>query len=145
MPKAQAEQEHGFKLYQGGVAPGAAIRVVEISGVDVEACGGTHSKNTSSVGFVKLLGSKKIQDGIVRLEFVAGKPAVSEVQKTDGLLHDASQIFSVPADQLPKTCERFFKEWKEQRKEIERLKSAGRPQQQKQEEQKQQQKPRRNK
>ncbi len=129
MPKAQAEQAHGFRLYQGGAVPGAEIRVIEIPGVDVEACGGTHSKSTASVGFIKILGSKKIQDGIVRIEFVAGKPAVVELQKIDSYMHDASVVFSVQPDQLTKTCERFFKEWKEQKKEIERLKSQGKPQQ----------------
>jgi alanyl-tRNA synthetase len=31
-----------MKLYQGGVVPGNTLRVVNIDGIDVEACCGTH-------------------------------------------------------------------------------------------------------
>jgi len=123
VPKAQAEKQYGFKLYQGGAVPGADIRVVDVTGVDVEACGGTHGNNTSSVGYIKIIGSRKIQDGIIRLEFVAGQRAVDELQKTEKQLSDSAFVFNVPPEQLQKTCERFFREWKEQRKEIEKLKA----------------------
>ena len=103
--------------------PGASVRVVETEGFDVEACGGTHLNNTGEVGFIKLTGSKKIQDGVVRLEYVAGLRALEEMQSELKILHDASFVFNVPAEQLPKTCTRFFEEWKNQRKEIERLKT----------------------
>lgn len=42
MDRDQAEKRYGFRLYQGGAVPGKRIRVVEIQGFDVEACGGTH-------------------------------------------------------------------------------------------------------
>ena len=45
--KKTAEEKHGFNLYQGGIVPGNTIRVVNIDGVDVEACCGTHADNTS--------------------------------------------------------------------------------------------------
>jgi len=128
VPKAQAEKQHGFKLYQGGAIPGAELRVVEIPGIDIEACGGTHGNNTAAVGCIKIIGSKKIQDGVVRLEFVAGQQAIEEQQKAEKLLADASLVFNVPPDQLAKTCMRFFNEWKEQRKEIEKLKEQLKPQ-----------------
>ena len=123
MPKQQAEKAYGFKLYQGGAVPGADIRVVEIQGLDVEACGGTHGNNSASVGPIKILSVKKIQDGVVRLEFVSGQKAIEEQQKVEKILADASLVFNVPAEQLPKTCERFFREWKDLRKEVEKLKA----------------------
>jgi len=58
--KSEAEKEHGFRLYQGGVVPGNNLRVVEIEGTDVEACCGTHCDNTSQVGWIKILKSNKI-------------------------------------------------------------------------------------
>jgi len=121
LKKDEAERRYGFRLYQGGVVPGADIRIIA-SDIDVEACGGTHLNNTAEVGPIKILGSKKIQDGVVRLEYVAGLRAIEEMQKEGKLLSDASTVFNVPPDQLPKTCERFFKEWKEQRKELEKYK-----------------------
>jgi alanyl-tRNA synthetase/misacylated tRNA(Ala) deacylase len=120
--KDVAEQKFGFRLYQGGAVPGAELRVVEIPGFDVEACGGTHVKRTGEIGFIKILGSKRIQDGIIRLEFVAGLKALEEIQKDEDMISKACEIFSIPKEHLVKTCERFFKEWKDQRKQIDSIK-----------------------
>ncbi len=46
----EAERRFGFTLYQGGAVPGRELRIVEIEGIDVEACGGTHCTHTSEVG-----------------------------------------------------------------------------------------------
>jgi alanyl-tRNA synthetase len=40
----------------------------------------------------------------------------------ESLLKESSKILRVEPQMLPKTVERFFEEWKEQKKEIERLK-----------------------
>ena len=74
--KDKAELEHGFTLYQGGVIPGNTLRVVNIEGVDVEACCGTHCDNTSEVGWIKVLNSERKADGIVRIYFVARERAL---------------------------------------------------------------------
>ena len=55
MDKAEAESKYGFHLYQGGIVPGNTLRVVDIEGVDTEACCGTHCDNTAEVGWIKLL------------------------------------------------------------------------------------------
>jgi len=75
LKRDDAEAKYGFRLYQGGAVPGKKLRVIKIAGLDVEACGGTHTHSTGEVGFVKFLGSTKIQDGVVRLEYVAGEAA----------------------------------------------------------------------
>jgi alanyl-tRNA synthetase len=71
MDKAEAEKKFGFHLYQGGIVPGNTLRVVNIEGVDTEACCGTHCDNTAEVGWVRILKSQRISDGIVRLYYVA--------------------------------------------------------------------------
>ena len=121
LPRTEAEKLFGFELYQGGVPPGTQIRVVRV-GTDIEACAGTHVTNTGMIGAIKILRTERIQDGVERIEFAAGEAAVRAVQEKDDLLTEASGVLRVPADQLPKTAERFFEEWKGQQKEIERLK-----------------------
>ncbi len=71
--KKNAEHDFGMKLYQGGVVPGNTLRVVNIEGIDVEACCGTHCDQTSEVGWIKILHTKRIADGVVRIQFVAGE------------------------------------------------------------------------
>lgn len=118
-----AEKQFGFKLYQGGVPIGKKIRIVKIENFDVEACAGTHCNSTAEIGLIKILKSERIQDGIERIEFSSGVHAIKDIQKIEGLLKESSSSVSVPIEELPKTINRFFKEWKEQKKEIEELKA----------------------
>lgn len=86
MDKSEAEKEYGFSLYQGGVVPGNQLRVVNIAGVDTEACCGTHADNTAEVGWVKIIKSQRISDGIVRLYYVARERAIEEMNKESQIL-----------------------------------------------------------
>ncbi|EHP88581.1 alanyl-tRNA synthetase [Methanotorris formicicus Mc-S-70] len=121
MNRNEAEQKYGFRIYQGGVVPGNVLRIVEIEGVDIEACGGTHCENTSEVGFIKILRTERIQDGVERIEYTSGINSVEEIQKMEDTLIESSEILGIPPEMLPKTVKRFFDEWKEQRKIIEEL------------------------
>ena len=120
LPRDLAERKFGFRLYQGGSVPGGELRVVEIPKWDAEACGGTHVARTSDVALIKILRSTRIQDGVVRLEYAAGKPAFDAVRKQSEEVRRASDILGVPADQLVPTTERIVSEWKELRKLSER-------------------------
>jgi len=119
--REQAERRFGFKLYQGGAVPGAEVRVVEIPDLDVEACGGTHCDRTGEIGPFKILRTKRIQDGIVRLEYAAGKPAVDEIQKQSETIRTIAETLGTSPEQVGDAVKRLCEEWKEQRKEIERL------------------------
>jgi alanyl-tRNA synthetase len=118
--RTDAEQKYGFCLYQGGVPPGSRIRVVKVAG-DIEACAGTHCAHTGDIGLIKIIRVEHIQDGIERLEFTAGLAAVQYLHGVEDLLLSAADAFSVQNEALPATARRFFSEWKDQRKEIERL------------------------
>ena len=118
--RTTAEQKYGFSLYQGGVPPGAQIRVVQVAG-DIEACAGTHCERTGDIGFITVIRIEHVQDGVERIEFAAGAAAVEHVQGLRGIVREATDAFSVQTDVLPEAARRFFSEWKDQRKEIERL------------------------
>lgn len=72
MDRGEAESKLGLTIYQGGAPLVKTLRVVEIEGWDVEACGGTHLANTGEIGGVKIVNVERIQDGVIRLEYVAG-------------------------------------------------------------------------
>lgn len=138
LDRTDAEQRYGFRIYQGGAVPGKTIRIVRIGDKDttedVEACGGTHVRTTGEVGTIRVIGSNKVQDGTIRLEYVAGEVAeqhdamrdtirdeVSEHIDVDQPLEDIAEIFSVEFDQLPRIVNRFIEEWTERRDEIQDL------------------------
>jgi alanyl-tRNA synthetase len=81
--RGQAEQTFGFRIYQGGVVPVKMVRIVRIEDYDIEACGGTHVKRTGDIGLLKITKSERIQDGVVRLEFVSGQAAIDYMQKQE--------------------------------------------------------------
>ncbi len=122
MDRTVAEKKYGFILYQGGIVPGMNIRTVEIEGTNVQACAGTHCNKTGDVGLIKIIKTERIQDGIERIEFSAGEAAIKAVQNTDNILKESSSIYKVEVEQLPKTCDRFFNEWKSYKNEINKLK-----------------------
>ena len=73
--RGTAEQKYGFRIYQGGVVPVKSVRIVSIEDKDIEACGGTHVKKTGEIELIRIKRTKRIQDGVVRLEFVSGNTA----------------------------------------------------------------------
>jgi len=114
--RREAEDEFGMEIYQGGAVPGKNVRIVEIPGYDVEACGGTHLNNTSETGNIRLEKSTKIQDGIVRLTFTAGAKALESQKGAEGVLEDAAKLLGVEPQQVPARAEEVFKLWKKAKK-----------------------------
>ena len=150
MKRNDAERTYGFRLYQGGVPVGDTIRVINIPNIDVEACGGTHLNNTQEVERIKILKTERVQDGVNRIIFAAGKMvdvyqkeedefynvlidrlspvySIKKQKNTSEQLQEATKVFSVPTHQLEKTIQRFLKETEniqKKKKEFIDLKSA---------------------
>ena len=113
LPRNEAESRYGFRLYQGGAVPGKEIRVVKTGDWDVEACAGTHLGTTSEVGFVKIVYTERVQDGVERLGYAVGLKALKAVQDQETLLWKVSEALTAPIDKLDKTAEKVVKELKE--------------------------------
>jgi alanyl-tRNA synthetase len=120
-PRNDAERLYGFRLYQGGAVPGKDIRVVKTGDWDVEACAGTHLGNTGEVGFVKIVYTERVQDGVERLGYAVGLKALKAVQDQEALLSKVSEVLNAPLDKLDKTAEKVMKEFKELQQEKRRL------------------------
>jgi len=121
LPRNEAETRFGFRLYQGGAVPGKDIRVVKTGDWDVEACAGTHLRSTLEVGFVKIVYTERVQDGVERLGYAVGLEALKAVQKQESMLWKVSEILAAPVDKLDKTAEKLVKELKEINVEKRRL------------------------
>jgi alanyl-tRNA synthetase len=121
LPRNEAESRFGFRLYQGGAVPGKDIRVVKTGDWDVEACAGTHLGQTGEVGFVKIVYTERVQDGVERLGYAVGLKALKAVQNQEDLLLKVSEALTAPIDKLDKTVEKVVKELKECNVEKRRL------------------------
>jgi alanyl-tRNA synthetase len=121
MPRNEAESRYGFRLYQGGAVPGKDIRVVKTGDWDVEACAGTHLKSTGEIGFIKIIYTERIQDGVERLGYAVGLEALKAVQEQERIVWKVSEILNAPLVKLDKTAEKLVKELKEANVEKRRL------------------------
>jgi alanyl-tRNA synthetase len=123
MPRDEAEHKFGFRLYQGGVVPGKIIRVVNTTGVDVEACGGLHCDRTSRVGPIRILRTKRIQDGVVRIEYAAGLAAVKGMQADKACVDTLADQMMVTRETVLPAAIKLLSELKESRKSCEAMAS----------------------
>ncbi|MCW4046633.1 MAG: alanine--tRNA ligase [Candidatus Bathyarchaeota archaeon] len=121
LPRNEAESRYGFRLYQGGAVPGKDIRVVKTGDWDVEACAGTHLNRTGEIGFLKIVYTERVQDGVERLGYAVGLQALKRVQEQESLLWRVSETLNAPVEKLDKTAEKLVKELKEANAEKRRL------------------------
>ncbi len=122
LDRGKAEEQHGFRLYQGGGAIGKTIRVVAAEGLDYEACGGTHLSNTAQLGLVKITKAEQIQDGVVRLHYKAGQRALEYVESLECILSDTNKVFSATSNEaIPTAAAKLFDEWKARSKALDAL------------------------
>jgi alanyl-tRNA synthetase len=121
MPREKAEQEYGFRLYQGGVVPGRELRIIKIDDWDVEACGGTHCTRTGQVGTIKILRTERIQDGVERIIFAAGTQALRAVEEQERKLNEISTIIEAPIEKLDKYVRTLVEEKSRLTKRLEEL------------------------
>ncbi|RJQ18216.1 alanine--tRNA ligase [Candidatus Woesearchaeota archaeon] len=112
MARNIAEQKYGFTIYQGGAVPGKQLRIVEVAGLDVEACGGTHLDLTGDVGEIKILKTTKLQDGVVRIEFTAGKATDSIKNLEQNIIGNAKKLLYCSAEEIPGRAKELFEKWK---------------------------------
>lgn len=117
-----AESKYGFTIYQGGAVPGQKLRIVEIPGFDVEACGGTHLNLTGECKILKILRTSKVQDGVIRLEFVCGNAAYKFMETQKSILDESAKLLGCKNDELVYRAEELFLKWKKVRKALKKKK-----------------------
>jgi alanyl-tRNA synthetase len=121
MAREKAEAKYGYRLYQGGAVPGSKIRVVRIQGWDAEACGGTHCKRTGELGVFKIEKVSKLQDGVERIIFSAGEPALKRINQQSEALAKASELLKTTPEKLPESIKAIVAERDSLEKELEKI------------------------
>ena len=75
------------------------IRIVEIEGIEYNACGGTHVSATGEIGMIKLLRAEK-QKGHLRIYFKCGYRALNEFNAGIEILSDLSTRFNTSKEEI---------------------------------------------
>jgi alanyl-tRNA synthetase len=79
---------------------GDVVRVVEVPGVSMELCGGTHVANTAEVGLFKIVSEGGVAAGIRRIEAVAGPAVLAYLQERDAVVKALGEGFKVQPSEI---------------------------------------------
>src|SRR5439155_27219782 len=90
-------------------------------GWDAEACGGTQCKRTGELGVFKIEKVSKSQDGVERIIFSAGEPALKRINQQSEALAKASELLKTTPDSLPESVKEIVAERDSLEKELEKV------------------------
>jgi alanyl-tRNA synthetase len=93
------------------------MRIVEMDGVELNACGGTHVGSTGAIGGVMVRRLEKVKQGW-RVEFCCGLRAVRAARRDYSLLTGVARTLSVGAGDVPDRVMRLLEERKAAAKEL---------------------------
>lgn len=96
-----AEAKRAGAIAMFGEKYGEEVRVVEVPGISLELCGGTHVTNTSEIQGFKIISEQGIASGIRRIEAVAGPAFVEYAIARDRVVKQLSSCLKVKAEDLP--------------------------------------------
>jgi len=75
------------------------VRVVDVPGVSMELCGGTHVTNTAEIGLFKIVSESGVAAGIRRIEAVAGPAVLAYLNERDAVVKQLGERFKAqPAE-----------------------------------------------
>lgn len=91
------------------------VRLVEVAGHDLSACGGTHVRRTGEIGAILIRGAERFKGG-ARVTFVCGGRAVALHGDLRRTLDAAARQLSVGIPEVPGTIVRLQEEARELRR-----------------------------
>ncbi|XP_027354157.1 alanine--tRNA ligase, chloroplastic/mitochondrial isoform X1 [Abrus precatorius] len=115
MPLADAKRAGAIAMF--GEKYGEEVRVVEVPGVSMELCGGTHVSSTSEIRGFKIISEQGIASGIRRIEAVAGEAFIEYVNARDFYLRQLCSTLKVKPEEVTTRIENLLEELRVARNE----------------------------
>ncbi|HXD75765.1 MAG TPA: DHHA1 domain-containing protein [Vicinamibacterales bacterium] len=113
---ASAEEAAALPLRKESAREGT-LRLIDIDGFDLSACGGTHVSRTGAIGVIALGGVERFKGG-QRVEFFCGGRALKKWRAMRDALAGAVRVLSVLPDALPQAIEKLQAESRARQKAI---------------------------
>ena len=115
LPVATREMKYRDALAAGAMAfftekYGDIVRVVDVPGVSLELCGGTHVPSTGQIALFRFTHETGAAAGVRRIEAVTGPVAYELVRKLEEQLDEASATLKTQPEHLVKRIEQLLEE-----------------------------------
>ncbi|WP_269622112.1 alanine--tRNA ligase [Prochlorococcus marinus] len=79
---------------------GETVRVVDVPGVSMELCGGTHVANTAEIGVFKIISESGIASGIRRIEAIAGQGVLNYLNERESVVKRLTSLFKAQSNEV---------------------------------------------
>lgn len=76
------------------------VRLVNIAGIDLNACGGTHLGNTAQLGLLKIIRTERAKKA-TRVYFLCGDRALNHFELLQSVTDQLTKSLNVPVGELP--------------------------------------------
>lgn len=119
MPITEAKAKGAIAMF--GEKYGEQVRVLDVPGVSMELCGGTHVSNTAEIGVVKIVSETGVASGIRRIEAVAGPAVLDYLNLRDGIVRELSDRFKAKPEEIPERITALQTDLKAAQKQLETL------------------------
>ena len=96
------------------------IRLVEVEGFDLSACGGTHVSRSGSVGMISIRKVERAK-GLTRIEFVCGGRALRRARRDFSILSEAARLFSSGPENVPELIGKQAQDLRDAGKSVQKL------------------------
>lgn len=120
MPLEEAKAKGAVAMF--GEKYGAEVRVIDLPGVSMELCGGTHVRNTAEIGLFKIISETGISSGVRRIEAVAGPAVLEYLNIRDKIVRDLSDRFKSKPEEISDRVTSLQAELKATQKQLETAK-----------------------
>ncbi len=120
MSKSEALEKGAVAMF--GEKYDDEVRVVNVPGVSMELCGGTHVKTTSELGSFKIISEEGISAGVRRIEALSGQSALDYFSDRNALVNQLSDLLKANPNQLFERVNKLQAELINKNKEIQKMK-----------------------
>jgi alanyl-tRNA synthetase len=104
---------------------GDVVRVVEIPGVSMELCGGTHVRTTGQIGLFRILSESGVAAGVRRIEAVTGREAFERVRRDERTLREAAALLKTRDENLVPRIQQVLEQGRDLQKQLEKARTSG--------------------
>ncbi|MDH5805531.1 MAG: DHHA1 domain-containing protein, partial [Gemmatimonadota bacterium] len=104
---------------------GDVVRVVDMPGVSVELCGGTHVRSTGQIGLFHFTAESGVAAGVRRIEAVTGPGAYGLMRRLETQLDEAASTLNTNPEHLEKKIEGLIEEKRRLERQVEELLKRG--------------------